>query len=84
MTSLIFIVVPHTPYSPDLAPSGFWLFTKLNETLKGQHFSSGAEVEAAVRKLISSQPETFFKDRLNKWIERLKNYVAVNVDYVEK
>jgi hypothetical protein len=41
----------------------------LKETLKGQHFSSDAEVEAALRKRISSQQETLFMDRINKWIE---------------
>jgi histone-lysine N-methyltransferase SETMAR len=72
MTSLKFTVVPHPPYSPDLATSDVWLFPKLKETLKGQNFSSDAEVEAAVRKWVSSQPETFFTDGMNKWIERLR------------
>jgi hypothetical protein len=67
-----------------LAPPYFWLFPKLKETLKGQHFSSDAEVEAAVRKWFGSQPETFFMDGMNKWIERLKKCLAVNCDYVEK
>jgi transposase len=62
MTSLKFTVVPHPPYSPDLAPSHFWFFRKLKETLKGQHFLSDADVEAAVCKWSSSQPETFFID----------------------
>ena len=66
MTSLKFTVVPHPPYSPELAPSDLCLFPNLKETLKGQHFSSDAKVEAAVRKWISSQPETFF---VNKRIE---------------
>jgi hypothetical protein len=56
----------------------------LKDTLKDQHFSSDAEVEAAVRKWISSQPETFFTDGMKKWIERLKKCVAVNGDCVEK
>ena len=84
MTCLKFTVVPHPSYSPDLVPSDFWLFPKLKGTLKGQHFSSDVEVEAAVCKWISSQPETFFIDGMNKWIERLKKCVAVNDDYVEK
>jgi len=84
MTSLKFTVVPHPPYSPDLAPSDFWLFPKLKEMLKGQHFSSDAEAEAAVREWISSQPETFFTERMNKWIEQLKKCVTINGDYVEK
>ena len=80
MTSLKFTVVPHPPYSPDLAPSDFWLFPNLKQTLKGQHFLSDAEVEAAVRKWISSKPETFFINGMEKWIER----VAINGYYVEK
>ena len=84
MTSLKFTVVPHPHYSPDLSPSDFWLFPKLKETFKGQHFSSDAEVEAAVCKWISRQPETFFMDGMNKWRERLKKCVDVNGDYVEK
>jgi hypothetical protein len=84
MSSLKFTVVPHPPYNPDLAPSDFWLFPKLKEILKGQHFSLDAEVEAAVRKWISNQPETFFMDGMNKWIQRMKKCLAVNGDYVEK
>ena len=33
MTGMKFTVVPHPPYSQDLAPSDFWLFPKLKETL---------------------------------------------------
>jgi len=84
MTSVKFTVVPHPPYSSDMALSDSWLFPELMETFKGQHFSSDAEVEASVRKWISSQPETFFMDGMNKWVEKLKKCVAVNGDCVEK
>jgi len=75
MTTLKFTVVPHPPYSTGLAPSDFWLFPKLKETLKGQHFSSDAEVEAAVSKWISSQSKTFFIHGMKKLIGRLKKNV---------
>jgi hypothetical protein len=39
--------------------------------LKGQHFLSDAEVEAAVRKWISSQPETFFMDGMKKMVRTI-------------
>jgi histone-lysine N-methyltransferase SETMAR len=84
ITNLKFTVIPHPPYSPDLTPSDFRLFTKLKETLKGQHFLSEAEFEAAVCKWISIQPEIFFMDGMNKWIGRLKKCVGVNGDCVEK
>ena len=35
-----FEVVPHAPYSPDLAPSNFWLFPTMKDTLHGRTFSS--------------------------------------------
>ena len=35
-----FEVVPHAPYSLDLAPSDFWLFPTLKDTLRGRTFSS--------------------------------------------
>jgi hypothetical protein len=31
-------VVPHLPYSPDLAPCDFFLFPRLKSTLKGKRF----------------------------------------------
>ena len=33
-------VVPHPPYSPDLAPADFFLFPKLQTTLKGRRFET--------------------------------------------
>ena len=33
-----FEVVPHVPYSPDLAPSDFWLFPTMKDTLRGRTF----------------------------------------------
>ena len=41
-------LLEHPSYSPDLAPSDFNLFPKLNLLLAGQHFSSNQEVIAAV------------------------------------
>ncbi|GFV92898.1 mariner Mos1 transposase [Trichonephila clavipes] len=71
MGKLKFTGVPQPSYSPDLAPLDFWLFPKLKEMLKGQRFSTDAEVQAAMSKWICSQPESFFIYRMKKWIEQL-------------
>jgi len=52
-----------------LAPSEFWLFPKLKETLKGQHFLSDAELEEALCKWISGQQEIIFMDGMKKRIK---------------
>jgi len=59
---LDFSVLPHPPYSSDLAPSDFHLFPKLKEHLKGQRFSCDEEVKSAVRKWFQKQNTNFFKD----------------------
>jgi hypothetical protein len=42
---------------------------KTEGDLKNHHFSTDAEVEAAVCKWISSQPKNFFIDGMKKWRE---------------
>jgi histone-lysine N-methyltransferase SETMAR len=39
-----FEILPHTPYSPDLAPSDFYLFPKLKTKLCGRRFGSNESV----------------------------------------
>jgi len=51
----------HPPYSPDLAPSDYHLFPGLKKKqLIGRHFSSDAEVIAAVETWLDGQPFEFF------------------------
>jgi len=57
---LDFSVLPHPPYSPDLAPSDFHLLPKLKEHLKGQRFSCDEEVKSAVRKWFQKQNTNSF------------------------
>ena len=38
----------HPPYSPDLTPCDFWLFSRLKAVIKGTHFSFVEEIKASV------------------------------------
>jgi len=58
---LDFSVLPHPPHSPDMAPSDFHLFPKLNEYLKGQRFSCDEDVKSAVRKWFQKQNINFLR-----------------------
>jgi histone-lysine N-methyltransferase SETMAR len=48
LRDLHYELLEHPPYSPDLAPSDFWLFEKLKLFLTGQCFSLNQEAIAAV------------------------------------
>jgi hypothetical protein len=43
---------PHLPYSPEVAPSNFFLFGDLKRELRGSRFQTGEELLVEVRKLV--------------------------------
>ena len=46
LVELSYELLPHPPYSPDLAPCDFFLFPNLKKSLAGQKFESNEEVIA--------------------------------------
>jgi hypothetical protein len=45
--------VPHPPYSPDLALSGFWLFGHVKTSLVGQTFDEPGQLLEAITELLN-------------------------------
>ncbi|KFD52867.1 hypothetical protein M514_06177 [Trichuris suis] len=58
--------IPHPPYSPDVAPSDFFLFRKLKKHLKGTLFESMDDAKRAVSAWCNAQPPRFYKERLRR------------------
>jgi histone-lysine N-methyltransferase SETMAR len=77
-------LLPHPPYSPDLAPSDYHLFPELKKPLRGKRFSSLQEVKDAVERWTKSTPKEFFNDGLRKLVSRWKKCIALQGDYIEK
>jgi hypothetical protein len=44
------------PYSPELAPSDFWLFPNLKSVLKGKCFSNFEDIKSTVKKMLTNIP----------------------------
>ena len=44
LDELHFELLPHPPFSPDLAPSDFWVFANIKRMPKGKRFGSNEEV----------------------------------------
>ena len=78
-------VLPHPPYSPDLAPCDYWLFPTLKKHLRGKRFESIFEIQRAVQNFFNTIPShEFEKTILQKWEERLKLCVKNDGRYFEK
>ena len=68
LNELSFKLLPHPPYSQDLAPSDYWLFAGLKKMLQGKRFGSNEEVFAETEAYFESKDKSFYK----KGIEKLK------------
>ena len=55
-----FELIEHPPYSPDLAPSDFYLFPNLEDQLRGKRFDSDNDVMCAVEEYFDSLDESIF------------------------
>ena len=70
--------VPQPPYSPDLAPCDFCLFTKLT----GCRYETIVEMKEAVTKVIDTLTQEDFHGAFQKLLERYK-CIAAGGDYFE-
>jgi hypothetical protein len=75
--------VPHPPFSPDLAPSDFYLFGRLKTTMKGCLFEDEKEllegIISELNKISREEPETVFQE----WVLRLDRYTDTGGEYVD-
>ena len=63
---------PHPPYSPDIAPSDFFLFGYTKTKLKGHYFESVDELIEEIRKIFSDISYEKRKEVFETWIKRCR------------
>jgi hypothetical protein len=72
------------PYSSDLAPSNYHLFTYLKNWLGSQCFNNNKEQMEGVKTWLSSQAADFFDTGIQKLIPQYDNCFNSGSDYAEK
>ena len=73
-------VLEHPAYSPDLAPSDFFLFPKIKELLKGRHIDDIRSNTTAALKAISQNQ---FRNCFEGWTRRWHRCIASQGEYYE-
>lgn len=76
-------VLPHPPYSPDIAPSDYHLFRSMAHGLADQHFRSFEEAKNYIESWIGSKDVDFFWRGIRKLPERWEKVVANDGQYFE-
>lgn len=77
-------VLKHPSYSPDLAPSDYFLFGALKDHLRGTHFHSDEELIWAVKKFFKDQTQKFYKDAIHDLPNKWDNCVTKKGEYSVK
>ncbi|KOX75171.1 Histone-lysine N-methyltransferase SETMAR [Melipona quadrifasciata] len=70
-------VLPHPPYSPDLAPSDYYLFFSLKNSLRGESFKSISEIKTHL-----DEYKQFWKEGIMRLPERWKKVIEQNGSYI--
>jgi [histone H3]-lysine36 N-dimethyltransferase SETMAR len=76
--------LPHPPYSPDLAPSDYYLFQHLKSHLRGTRFESDSDLKQAVSLWLEAQPDSFYKRGIEMLKDRWTKCIRVFGSYTEK
>ncbi|KAJ4434124.1 hypothetical protein ANN_16444 [Periplaneta americana] len=77
-------IFDHSPYSPDLAPSDFHLFTKLKDFLGGTRFGSDEELKKTVNTWLNELAAEECNTEILKLVNRYDKCLNVGGDYIEK
>ena len=81
---LKFELLPHPPYSPDLAPCDFHLFPNLKKWLGGKRFMTDDEVIQAVNSYFEDLDKSLYYSGVTALEHRWVKCIELNGDYVEK
>ena len=76
-------VLPHPPYSPDLAPCDIWLFPTLKKRLVGRKFYRMQDLAKSVFSNLRSIPKKDYAAAMEKWIARLRTCIKRRGEYFE-
>ena len=84
LAELRYELLPHPPYSPDLAPCDFFLFPNMKKWLGGKRFTSNEEVIAETEAYFAEFDNEYFSEGLKKLEYRWTKCIELKGDYVEK
>lgn len=76
-------LVPHPPYSPDIAPSDYHLFRSLKNFMRGKRFHNDQEVDFEVEAFFASKMGSdFYKRGIKKLPTKWRTIVNMHGEYL--
>lgn len=82
LVSLGWELLPHPPYSPDIAPSDYHLFRSLQSHLKGKSFEDEDHIYTTLDTFFNSLPRSFFEQGIHVLPQRWRRVVENEGGYI--
>ncbi|XP_066259451.1 histone-lysine N-methyltransferase SETMAR-like [Euwallacea similis] len=76
--------LPRPPYSPDLAPSDYFLFSNLKKWLGGKRFANNEEVESEVDVYFEIFETSYYEQCIEAIVHCWEKRVNLKGDYIGK
>jgi hypothetical protein len=77
-----FVRLPHPPYSPDLAPSDFYLFGNMKQRLVKCHGTTKEELFQNVNEILESISEDELVHVFLNWMTKLGQVIDMGGEYI--
>ncbi|KAK6756246.1 hypothetical protein RB195_014569 [Necator americanus] len=74
-------ILPHQPYSPDLAPSDYHLFSYLQRHVDGQDFQTCDDIKKALEQFFKELSPTFWSKGIYDLSKRWQKTIDANGAY---
>jgi histone-lysine N-methyltransferase SETMAR len=75
------VMAAHPSYSPDLAPSDFYLFGHVEGLLRGESFENGEQLLLTVEGILRSLEKWTLTKIFLEWITRFERCIETDGDY---
>ncbi|XP_043496419.1 histone-lysine N-methyltransferase SETMAR-like [Polistes fuscatus] len=75
-------VLPHPPYSPDVAPSDFHLFRALQHFLSGKTFANLDDIQNAISRYFAEKPINFYRSGIENLLTRWQMVIDNDGEYI--
>lgn len=75
-------ILPHPPYSPDMAPTDYHLFRSLTNHLSNKEFKNQDEVKSSIAGFISGKTRDFFDSGIKKLVNRWQIIIETEGQYI--
>ena len=75
-------VLSHPPYSPDLAPSDYFLFRSLQNFLNGKNFNNGNDIKSYLIQFFANKNQKFYERGIMMLPEKWQKVIDQNEQHI--